>query len=307
MTRSFPFLALFAASIAISAAAAEAKPKANTAPPPAEAASAEKSKPGFFKRLFGSKRDSEAKPGAPTPPKVAASQSAPQPPLKKPAAEEKKPGFFKRLLGKGETEAKSSEETAKAELKKEPKLPKSAGKPEIAQIDTKAKPPAGPALKADKDKPVEKKPGFFARLFGGGGGDAASGKDGSVKPPRPADWESKHVVCEDEAAIYAYGPSQATGADEHLPKGTILTMKEAGKSWSRVALENGKTYVIGTVQIRKAKESDFSEPERSVAAAPPGSSEYFEPLPAPNLPDAQGVNPLPSGDLLIPLGPLPPP
>lgn len=304
--KSLPALFLLSVAAPFLFSALQAADKTDAPPPHPPAA--EQKKPGFFKRLLGREEPAPATPApveatvpkktatasARNQPKVAATKPAPAPPV-----EPAKPGFFKRLLGKSDKKSDSpapEKPAVDAAVAKKTRTAAAAGKPVAAAADTKAQTEPEP----------EKKPGFFSRLFGPRAAEESANGD-SAKPPRPADWESKQVITEDDAPIYAYGPAQPTGPDERLAKGTIVSMKQAGKSWSRITLEDGRSFMIGTVQMRKARESDFSEPEKAVAVGPLSPAEYFEPLPPPNLPEMTPGDAQPSGDLLIPLPPLPPP
>jgi hypothetical protein len=157
--------------------------------------------------------------------------------------------------------------------------------------------------KADASKPAaEKKPGILARIFGSKSkkeeepvaAESASGQ----KPPRPDNWEGRHIVTDKEIPAYSYGPSQATGADEWLKQGTLVKMKKAGKGWSEVELDDGRAFVVSTDQIRPAKLTDFAEPVRATASQ--GASQYYEPLPPPNLPESGAGGAPVTPDLLLP-------
>lgn len=159
--------------------------------------------------------------------------------------------------------------------------------------------------------PQEKKPGFLSRIFGGKSEskDTESAIPSENLPVRPADWEGKYVVKEDNVAGYAYGPSQARDADEYLKQGTIVSLRKGGKAWADITVEGGRTLTVGADQIRKAEITDFAAPVVAVAmtGSPAASSPevYYEPAPPPNLPEtSDSPSNLDLPELLLP--PLPP-
>ncbi len=297
--------ALLASGVALSAEAA-AKKQPESQPAAVQPAAPEK-KPSWLGRMLGKKATPEKKVELPA---VAAAQKASQPkaeaPAKptqpskpdeaKPAANDKKSGsWLGWMLGKKE-EKPTKEEKSEANVVK--KTQTALAQEKLAQ--SKKADPAKPT-----PVPVEpaKKPGFLARIFGGWGGDANSSAVDGSKPLRPLDWAEKHIIKDEDVAAYTYGPSQATGPDDRLAKGTLVTLKRAGKSWSEVELENGRRYTVGSDQIRKAAFDDFADPVVQTAQVGGGSAEYYEPLPPPNLPEAGGA--LEPGAPQILLPPLP--
>ena len=239
-------------------------------------------------------------PTPPAPTKVAAKADV------KPSEKKESSGFRFFSFRK-----KDPEPTAKVEVKAEKKTePKVADKPSPAKppvstatADAAAKKKAPPPLIA---APEEKKPGLFSRIFGKRNKDnSESDLPGDDRPVRPADWESKYIITDNDVKGYANGPSQSMDADERLAKGTVVSLKKGGKAWADIKLEDGRTLTVGADQIRPAKISDFATPSVALATTRSTLPEiYYEPAPPPNLPETSGPSSLELPELLLP--PLPP-
>lgn len=270
------------AVLAAGALPLDAAPRKNQEPaaPPAPP---EKVEPVKKRSLFRRLKAPNAKPDAPS--EVSPPSSAPKPISQKTAAQTK---------GRPSVEASPS-----------------AAAPAVPQkslSDAKTRKPAPlPPVAAPEDP---KKPGFFSRIknriTGRGSRDASSagnlavdghsgppgrGADAKLppeKPPRPADWQERWVISEDQVKFFAFGPSQASGPDLRLGKGDVVKVVQTEKSWTRVELDGGRTGYIGTDQLRQAAETDFAKP-RSAPATQLASStnpQYWAPAaPMPDLPD----------------------
>lgn len=311
---------------------ADARVKPIPAPTPASTATAaplaeDKKKPsrGLFGFFAGNedaptpKIASEVPPAKPAvkkaevkPPMVAKVAAAPAPakPVTKPEVEEKKAskGFFG--LFKGDSEETPAKTDPKLQAQKSTKPAPTTLPPAVPAVADKNKKPETVAPVTDVAKEEPKKPGLFARLFGGPVPGRSERKiDKDDLPPRPADWESKYIVKDDNVKAYVYGPSQSGGADERLARGTILTLKKSSRAWAEIVVDGGRAYTVGADQIRKAEITDFAPPaviaSTNAAGIPIGPElPYYETIPAPNLPDAPGKPGLELPDLLLP--PTPP-
>lgn len=204
--------------------------------------------------------------------------------LEKPPAPEpkKKSGGFFGLFGGGD------EDTP-------PEAPKPASKPAVKETPPEPQP--------------AKKSGGFLGLFGGGDDepeDAADVPD-SEKPMRPKDWDTLSILQGDEVKFFEGGPLQTGGPDDRLKRGTMVTVVQAGKGWTKVKLESGQQGYVGTSELRRARESDFRVPPPPAPIVPqldPAQLAAMSPLP--DLPDSAGPTTGPDASLLMPSEPLEP-
>ena len=113
-------------------------------------------------------------------------------------------------------------------------------------------------------------------------------------------------IADDTVKFYEIGPSQPSGPDATLNRGTLVTIRSNDRAWAYVTLRDGQSGYIGLDQVRlaSAKES----PKASIPSARPKSSKkkssfyiakesktYAPPaLPtvAADLPESPEVNPL---------------
>lgn len=284
--KSFICPLLCGVCLVVSSITSVAKPRAAPLPaPPEQPAPEVKQSRGLFDFLKHKQAEPAPAPPPAEKPKTKLKKNAqpePPPPPPEPKGSKGLFGFLKR----------------KPAPAPEPMAPAKPGKPS-------AKPPAQDAKMAQAE---EKKPGFFGRIFGSKSKSSEEEIAPDDRPPRPTDWEKKHIVKEQDVAAYAYGPSQSRDAEAYLAKGAIVTVKRSGKFWTEITTEQGRNFTVGTDQIRKAEASDFAPP--TVIASASGGADIvpmpdYEPsLPA-NLPETTPQRNLDLPDLLLP--PLPPP
>lgn len=306
--------------------------KKSTAPDPPPTPAAEPA-PKESRRFFGLFPAKEETP-PPTPPPATTKKKSSPPTAVKPAAknlppvpEPKKSSGFLGLFSRNKPDPDPAPPAPVKPGKKAGPAPKTPA-PLVAEekksggflglfkrkpdADSTPTPAAKEKPKQDVAKVEEKKPGFFSRIFGGKSkddSDAANANeiDPSDRPPRPANWEEKYIVIDDDVAAYAYGPSQSRDPEDRLPKGMILSVKRSGKFWSEITTPNGRNFTIGADQIRKARESDFAPPPVIASSAPAGEiipMPEYDPTPPTNLPETSPQRNLDLPDLLLP--PLPP-
>lgn len=290
-------------------------------PPPAAEAQPEKSR-GFF-GWFRSKQ--EPPPPASVPASGPRKSKLPPPPTTE--EPKKSPGFFGFLRREKSEPTPPPPVTAKPGKKSAPPPAKIAAKTEAAPPTSEKKESSGffgffkrstkPQESHQPDKPEAdgpaKKPGFFARIFGGSSDSkpeqsALDDLNPHDRPQRPANWKEKYIVIEDDVAAYAYGPSQAHDPEDHLPKGMVVSVKRSGKFWTEITTPTGRNFTIGSDQIRKARETDFAPPPVIASSLPAGEiipMQDFDPSPPPNLPETTPQRNLDLPDLILP--PLPPP
>lgn len=285
------------------------------------------------RRFFGLLPAKEETPPPAPPPAVTKKKSSPPTKAKSaaqnvpPAPEPKKSSGFLGLFKREKPEPTPVPPTPVKPEKKSASAPKTPP-PVVAEEKKsggflglfKRKPEADPApAPAEKARPTqevakaqEKKPGFFSRIFGGNSKEDSEAADAlatdpSDRPQRPANWQEKYIVIEDDVAAYAYGPSQSRDPEDRLPKGMIVSVKRNGKFWSEITTPSGRNFTIGADQIRKARESDFAPPPVIASSLPSGEiipMPEFDPSPPTNLPETTPQRNLDLPDLLLP--PLPP-
>lgn len=255
--------------------------KKKEAAPAIETKAVEKAKP-----LEGSKSAPATK-AKPAPKPVAPKVVGPE----EPVATEKK-GFFKKLLTREKVDAPVEPKLANA------KTAKPAPVKEVKAGNNLA-------LKPGEDTP--KKHGWFGFLRGKGSksldGDGIAEVPGANKIVRPADWQEHRVVQDDEIALYTFGPSQALGPDERLPRGTLVKVKKVTKGWALVEVAGGKSGYMDASVLRAAEKNDFADPPAPAPAMAMASlsPEAWAPLPPPpDLPDQPGAMDNEGALLLLP-------
>ena len=269
-------------------------PPPETPPPTSEVESA----PKEARRFFGLLPAKEAPP-PPTPPPAVTKKKSPPPTAGKPPA----PAVSAKPEKKSGTAPKTPPVVAEEK--------KPGGFLGLFKRKPEANPTPPPTAQEKPEQ--EKKPGLLSRIFGGKAKSASDESDSSEidpadRPQRPANWQEKYIVMEDDVAAYAYGPSQSRDPEDRLPKGMVVAVKRSGKYWSEITTPNGRNFTIGADQIRKARESDFAPPPVIASSAHSGEIvplPEYDPSPPTNLPETSPQRNLDLPDLLLP--PLPPP
>lgn len=126
-------------------------------------------------------------------------------------------------------------------------------------------------------------------LLGGKGDGANTNSLGGVNPI--------YAVTAPSTAFYRYGPQQGYGADQRLPKETMMSVVRPSFGYSKVQLENGEQGYVASEDIKPASPDLIA---RAAAAKLP-------PAPIFSGPNANNRTPVDANDprLAVPAEPLP--
>ncbi len=238
-------------------------------------------------------------------------------------AESDSPGRVGRLIGAIRRDGdRSSDATAKeAEIAPNPAAKPQIGSPAKRGFNLPSMPsfraegrgdvevPA-PSTAAAADAAISSPEGRLKRLRGLTSREPAA----APAPDAPLSSDaSRFVVSAGGAEFHPFGDSLAS-SHTPIPAGTVLTMDKKGDEWSAVKLPNGKTGLMRTKDLRRARESEIGRgsfvagpkrlpPPLLSSPAPTSQPNRYQPtvdVPLPKLPKRRGDSSLPLGHGLLP-------